>query len=100
MIDDLVLTEKKEVIGCLVLFHGGRIRKTAMLEVWGNPCNPGELFAAFLMLKLGGRDCLWAGRPVNNTKRVKHGKRDAFAHLFFVVQRVASGNRLFRACTI
>ena len=83
-----------------MLFHGGRIRKTGMLGVWGSPCNPGELFVAFLVLRLGGQDCLWAGQPVNNTKRVKHGKRDAFAHLFFVVQRVASGNRLFRACTI
>ena len=83
-----------------MLFHGGRIRKMEMLEVWGSPCNPGELFVAFLVLRLGGQDCLWAGQPVNNTKRVKHGKRDAFAHLFFVVQRVASGNRLFKACTI
>ena len=95
-----MLTAKKEVVGCLVLFHGGRIRKTGMLEGWGSPCNFCELFAAFLLLRSGGQDCLWADQSVNNTKRVKHGKRDASAHLFFVVQRVASGNRLFRACTI
>ena len=93
-------TAKKEVIECLVLFHCGRIRKTGKLEVWGSPCNLGDLFAAFLVLKLGGQDCLWAGLRINNTKRVKRGKKDALAHLFFVVQRVASGNRLFRACTI